>query len=139
MDGDLVLAAAASSVSWKVGVAAAPGLGSAVWKHEDGKEKMLNDRMRCSTADEALRVIPLPARRGEGDCGCGCTRDDRAKMAATTRFRTTNHAAPEPSHAGRGQHHHSAAAIASGLGFGRRTNDSRDRVCFLCVALLSLR
>jgi hypothetical protein len=74
---------------------------------EDGEGKMEKDRSRCSSADEAPRVIP---RLGDGDCGCA--REDRTKIAPTMMFRTTNQVAPEPSHAGSCQHHHSAAAIA---------------------------
>ncbi|KAI4994928.1 hypothetical protein ZWY2020_034831 [Hordeum vulgare] len=70
---------------------------------------MLKERMRCSTADKALCVIP--ARRGKGDRGCA--RDDRAKMAPTTRLRATKHTPSEPSHAGSGQHHYPAAAIGA--------------------------
>jgi hypothetical protein len=98
VDGDLVRT---SSVPRK----AAGESGAAP---EDGEGKMEKDRSRCSSADDAPRVIP--PRRGDGDCGCA--REDRAKMAPTMMFTMTNHVAPEPSHAGRGQHHHSVAAIA---------------------------
>jgi hypothetical protein len=106
VEGDHALALVpASSVPRKVACESAAGAASA-WKPGDGEEKTEKDRSRCSITDDALRVIP---RRGDGDCGCA--RDDSAKMAPTTTLSSTNHAAPEPSHAGSGQHHHPAAAI----------------------------
>jgi hypothetical protein len=108
VDGDHALAVVpVSSVPRKVACESSGGAAS-VWKPGDGEEKTEKDRSRCSITDDALRVIP---RRGDGDCGCA--RDDSAKMAPTTTFRSTNHVAPEPSHAGSGQHQHSAAAMHS--------------------------
>lgn len=69
---------------------------------------MEKDRIRCSSTEEALRVTPRRRGDAEDDGDGGCGRDDRAKMAPTTTFRSTNHAALEPSHAGSGQHHHAA-------------------------------
>jgi hypothetical protein len=108
VDGDHALAVVpVSSVPRKVACESSGGAAS-VWKPGDGEEKTEKDRSRCSSTDDAPRMIPLP-RRGDGDCGCD--RDDSAKMAPTTTLSSTNHAAPEPSHAGSGQHHHPATAI----------------------------
>jgi hypothetical protein len=111
VNGDLLGVVRASSVPREV---AGESGAASVWKPEDGEEgKMEKDRSRWSSTDDALRVIPLPPRRGDGDCGCA--RDDSAKMAPTTTFSRTNQAALEPSHAGSGQHHHSAAPIGACL------------------------
>jgi hypothetical protein len=113
VDGDLLVLGVVLASSVRREVAGESGAGSA-WNPEDGEGKMEKDRSRCSSTDDALRVIPPPPpRRGDGDCGCA--RDDRTKMAPTTKLSRTNHAALEPSHAGSGQHHHSAAAIGACL------------------------
>ena len=94
IEGDHVLAAVPTS-SGPRKVAGESGSGAAsMWKPDGVDEKTEKDRSRCSSTEEALRVIPLPPRRGDG----GCARDDSAKMAPTTTCRSTNHAAPDPSH-----------------------------------------